>query len=61
MAAKAAGDSAHGIEDGAAVDDDERAGGANVPRVEPGRSNEPIKRGVIIAPKPVAPPGQVGE
>ncbi len=57
MAAKAARDSAHGIEDGAAVDNDERAGGANVLVSESGRSDEPVERGVVIAPKPVAPPG----
>ncbi len=54
MAPKAAGDSAHAVKDGAAVDDDKRADGTDVGRTESGRSNEPIKRGVIIPPEPVA-------
>ena len=56
VAAKAAGNSTHRVEDRATIDNDERAGSANSRGREPCRSNEPVKRGVIVAPKPLGTP-----
>ena len=61
MPADAASDPAHDVEDRLPVDDDERARGADVGRLEPGGPDEPKQRGVVVAPEGVAATGQVVE